>query len=455
MIRFHAVLALALASTSCGEVTTNGNDNPPPTIEALTPDRGGVPGGHTITVTGSGFTRNDAGDNYVIVGEIAATDVVAEDDATLTFKLPPGPAPDAVLDLTVFNSNGFAVLPDAIQYSPYPNILSLSTSFVRSGGDDLTIIGTGFEAFDAGDPTVTIGNVEAESVEVVSDTEISVEVAPRPDNIAAFQPLDVVVTNANGVARLEDAFKYTKPGLLRFDWTRNVPGTTTISFIDLDDEEAPDIEITSFPFPVEGAALSNNGRIYVIAQGQNRRNGGGRTLAIVDPLTGATQFIGPMEGSPQEDIREIAFIGGNLYGFMNASRQLALVDPDDGSYNIIGAQFAYPEAGGCCGGIVLGMARRNDTSLWAGSYTNGTLYRVSTSDSTAVGQVTMTGETGAGIYNMAQIGGELYAVTRGSAFNGEVGQSVVRIDTTTGALTLVKQFNNGLHSVIVPTPPLF
>ncbi|HUS68644.1 MAG TPA: IPT/TIG domain-containing protein [Kofleriaceae bacterium] len=446
----RALLGLVLAATACGEVTTNGNDNPPPTVEAVTPERGGVPGGHTVTVTGAGFTANDAGDNYVIVGDVAATDVTAVDDATLTFTLPPGSAPDLVVDLTVFNNNGFAVLPDAIQYSPYPTVLSLSETYIRSSGDSLTIFGSGFEDFGAGDNVVTIGGEEATSVEVVSDTELDVEVAPRPDDVPAFERLDVVVTNANGAGTLPESFSYTKPGLLRFGWDRGV--TTTITFLDLDGDQVQEIPIATTSVGISSVTLANNGRIYALVSGPSRTSGG-QSLATVDPLTGAVQFIDLVSGAPGDTIRRIAFTNGVLYGMLRNNRQLASIDRETGVYTGIGAASSWPYATGCCYGF--GMTRRNDTTLWGVTTLQEPLYIINTSDSSASAGPTLTGETSTRTYGLQVFGGKLYGLTSDSAQNGVPGQTLVEIDTTTGAVTRLHQFAAARHSTIVQTPPVF
>src|SRR5262245_20544901 len=124
MKRSRALALMVVAA--CGDVTSNGNSNPPPLITEVSPGRGGVPGGHTITLNGAGFPDNNAGEGPFVGGIPEATDVVAEDDSTLTFKLPPGPAPDAVVDLVVFNNNGFAVMPDAVQYNPLPTLTAVT-----------------------------------------------------------------------------------------------------------------------------------------------------------------------------------------------------------------------------------------------------------------------------------------------------------------------------------------
>lgn len=448
--RVIAVLGLV----ACGEVTTNGNDNPPPTIEAVSPERGGVPGGHTITVSGSGFTANDAGDNHVVVGDVAASDVVAEDDATLTFTLPPGPEPDAVRDVVVFNNNGFAILPDAIQYSPFPVALSLSNGFVRSGGDEITIFGTGFADLDAGENTVMIGAVEAAGVEVVSDSELLVEVPPRPDDIKAFTPLDVVVTNGNGTTTLPGAFRYTQAGLLRFDWNRGE--ITKIYFLDLEGDEVEETLITTANVRVHSAALANNGKIYITGRSTSCcYDSLARPLATVDPLTGASQTIGTLSGTPVSDgVRDITFTNGKLYGMAKVNGQLVVIDTDDASISAVGSPGAYPETGSGMYSHPIGMARRNDSTLWVSNNIQGPLYRVNVSDSVTATEVTLLGEVNASINSMLLHDGELYAVTKSSAVLGDSGQSLVRIDPADGAVTPVYQFS-GIHTIITPTPPLF
>ena len=439
----------ALLAASCGQVTTNGNDNPPPTINEVSPARGGVPGGHTVTITGAGFTANDAGENYVIVGDLTATDVTAVDDATLTFTLPPGAGPDVVVDLTVFNNNGFAVFPDAIQYSPFPTVLSLSETFLRSAGDSFTIFGTGFEAFGAGENVVMIGGQEATSVEVVSDTELTVEVAPRGEDIAAFERLDVVVTNANGSGTLPQSFSYTKPGLLKFGWDFNQ--TTVITFLDLDGEEVQEIPIATASVGVSAVTLANNGLIYAVVAGPNRTASGKQSLATIDPLTGAVQFIDFL--MEDDDIRRIAFTNGKLFGMLKNGRRLAEIDRDTGAWSGIGAADSWPYAVGCCSG--LGLTRRNDTTLWGVTTMQDPLYMISTATSAATPGPTLTGEVATRTYGLQMFGGKLYALTRESAQIGVPGQSLVEIDTTTGAVTHVYQFASARHSTIVQTPPLF
>jgi hypothetical protein len=72
------------------------------------------------------------------------------------------------------------------------------------GGTPLTLTGTGFTANEAGTNTVTVGGQACTGANAVSDTEID---CTSPAGTAGT--VDVVVTNANGVATLEGGYTYT------------------------------------------------------------------------------------------------------------------------------------------------------------------------------------------------------------------------------------------------------
>ncbi len=449
----NLLVVLPALLAACGEVTTNGNDNPPPLIEAVSPERGGVPGGSTVTVTGRGFTENDAGENHVVVGMLSATDVTAADDVTLTFTLPPGPAPGAIADLVVFNNNGFAVQAGAIEYNPLPRAISASTGFVSSGGGtSFTIEGLGFEELDAGDNRVLIGGVEATSVEVDSDTQLTVEAAERPTDVPAFEALDLVVENANGRSVLPGAMKYSAPGLLLVG---SGGPTHKLSWVDL---EADPIRVVTLLQDVSvgsgSMAVSPDGVVYLL---RNTNTGGARALMTVDPLTGVTEVVGPFDnddvpGAP-DAVRDFAFVGNTMIAFLRNERRLAEIDLDTAIWTPIGAVNAYPDVPSF--GVPLAIGRRDSSSVWVASTTTSLLRRMSTTNSNTVDGPTLQGDVNVGIYALLNLDGDLLALTRNRVTDGSGSrQSIIRINTTNGNITELLDVPSG-YGAISATPASF
>lgn len=106
-------------------------------------------------------------------------------------QLKAGTAPPLGDDATLL----FGGLQLVLTYSlPVPTVSSVSPQTLQAAdGGDITITGTGFKNEGAGTTTVVVGGVNATSVHVVSDTEITCTVAG-----ATAGQKQVTVTNSNG-----------------------------------------------------------------------------------------------------------------------------------------------------------------------------------------------------------------------------------------------------------------
>jgi len=186
-----------------------------PEVVSAEPDYGSLLGGTKIVITGRGFSYNNASANHVIVGEHEAPAATVIDDGHLEVVLPPGDSPGAV-DITVFNSNGYATGTGLFHYSALPTITGVSPAeVVATTGGTVTVTGTGFTEEGAELNVLLIDGEPALDLEIVSDTQLTFTAAPG----APLLKPDLQLTNKRGQAEEADGFEYivsTNPGLLLF-----------------------------------------------------------------------------------------------------------------------------------------------------------------------------------------------------------------------------------------------
>jgi hypothetical protein len=127
----------------------------PPTVTAVTPNRGKAAGADSITVTGSNF---DAGGTTTLkIGATPATNVVVTSPTSLTATTPAGTA--GTTSVTVTTAGGSGTLSSAFTYVASPAITSF-TPAQGPVGTSVTINGTNFDAVAAND-VVMIGGAPA------------------------------------------------------------------------------------------------------------------------------------------------------------------------------------------------------------------------------------------------------------------------------------------------------
>jgi len=187
-------------TTTTGSATTSFSVNASaPIVSTLSPTSGPVT--RLVTMTGNGFSST-AGLNQIRFNGILATTLSAT-ATMLTTQVPSG-ATTGPVTVTVggLTSNGvtFTVAnagPPPTLTSLFPNVGSVQ------GGQQTTLTGTGFIA----GTTVKIGNKPAAVLTLLSATSLLVQVPASTVGLA-----DVVVTNTNGDALVQNGYTYLSGG---------------------------------------------------------------------------------------------------------------------------------------------------------------------------------------------------------------------------------------------------
>ncbi len=169
-----------------------------PAISSLTPNTGPTAGGTTVTINGSGFI----GTTSVTLDGIAATGVNVLSDTQITAVTPSHI--QGIVDVEVTTAGGTGSIASAFSYvAPVPSISGASPNTgPTAGGTTVTINGSGF----IGATAVTIGGIAPTGINVLSDTQITVQTTPR-----AAGPVNIAVTTAGGTGVLTSAFTYVAP----------------------------------------------------------------------------------------------------------------------------------------------------------------------------------------------------------------------------------------------------
>lgn len=219
--------ATVTVTTTTGSATTSFSVNASaPVVSTLSPTSGPVT--RLVTITGNGFSSTAALNQIRFNGILATT--LSATATLLTTQVPSG-ATTGPVTVTVggLASNGMtftvanAGSPPTLT-SVFPNVGSVQ------GGQQTTLTGTGFIA----GTTVKIGNKAASVLTLVSATSLIVQV---PASIVGLA--DVVVTNANGDALIQNGYTYLSgapqkigtitPTMGLINIPRNTPVTVSFS----------------------------------------------------------------------------------------------------------------------------------------------------------------------------------------------------------------------------------
>lgn len=176
-----------------------------PTFAAVTPARGVVAGGNTVTITGTNLRGTDGNAAEITFDGIPATNVVISVDRKSATVTVPAHAAGAVT-VAVETIDGRAAKPTAYTYAAVPTITSISpSSGVVPGGTLITINGTNF---GTGTPIVTVGGAPAICTRLVSPTVIE---AVTPAGSAGAVNVSVDPGTGSGTATSAGAFSYVAP----------------------------------------------------------------------------------------------------------------------------------------------------------------------------------------------------------------------------------------------------
>jgi hypothetical protein len=175
-----------------------------PTLAGLTPNHGHASAATPVTLSGTGFLNDEAGFALVVVGGVAATDVVTLSDTQLACVFPSG-APGSTVDVLLVNANGTASLAGAYRYHTLPTVTASVPNHAAAGAQpQVTLTGSGFLNDQAGPPAITFGGVAAGGVTVLSDTSVR---CTAPVGTPG-RTVDVVLSNARGTGTLFGGYRY-------------------------------------------------------------------------------------------------------------------------------------------------------------------------------------------------------------------------------------------------------
>lgn len=152
---------------------------PQPVISSVSPNKGPLAGGQTVTITGSGFTQASG---VSFTTSLPASSFTIVDDTTITAVTPPRGTTGAV-NVFVSSPGGVSATSTATLYTyvAVPTVTALSpTQGPTSGGTVVTITGTAF----GGATGVRFGpDTWAPSFTVVSSTTITAVAPARPSGL--------------------------------------------------------------------------------------------------------------------------------------------------------------------------------------------------------------------------------------------------------------------------------
>ncbi len=196
--------------TSSGGTTATGTADtytwdPVPSISGVSPPQGVAGGGATITVTGTGFTQDRAGQTHVFVGSNAATSVAVNGSGTQLTATVPAASASGTVDVTATTPGGTSATSPADNYKYLytpPSVSSISPSAGPvAGGTSVTISGNAF----TGATGVSFGSTAAASFTVNSDGSIT---AVSPAGTPGSR-VDVTVTGPGGTSNTVSADQFT------------------------------------------------------------------------------------------------------------------------------------------------------------------------------------------------------------------------------------------------------
>lgn len=287
----------------------------PPAIEAIAPADVVFAQPTTLTVTGSGFAAEDAGDVTVLIDGVAAPDVVVVDDTQLTL-IAPGDRALGRPRIDVVNARGIATKERGFRYRP--SARSGLLLFPRSGQTFAMF----FDPVDRS--TVTIPRSGPFTV-------ISAVIVDELDEYWA--------TEGSRLGRIDFAtqrvlqtvpLQFRIPAMLRVGADRYAIDRISQRFgtLGVDGVFAP---IGDTQLPCCGSyGLAFDGTTMYLAS----RTGIDKTIATVDRTTGALGTPVTLIGNPGLHVEDMRFFAGTLYA-TSRDGTLLEIDPATGITTVL------------------------------------------------------------------------------------------------------------------------
>lgn len=289
----------------------------PPQITGVSPDRVLWTEGATLTVTGSGFLDEDAGDVQIALDGVLMGDVVVRDDTTLTFVAPPGRPLDEP-DLELVDLRGRATRPRSFRYAPgmRPGLLL----FPHFGN-----FAVFFDPVDS--TTVTIPWAASPAVRLT---------AVMRDGGGDYWGAD---RNRN-FGRIDFKTQRLAAPLPTIGWYPTMVGVgadviaverSTLRVGRVDPFTTDFTPLSESALPCCGSyGLAHDGTTLWLAA----RDADVVNLHTVDVATGALGAALPITGLPFVHVEDMRFFGGTLYA-SNRNGQLLKIDPATGAATVL------------------------------------------------------------------------------------------------------------------------
>jgi hypothetical protein len=186
------------AKTVTATVLTSGGGTPP-TVTKVSPTKGPVGGGTSVTITGTNF----AGVTAVKFGSTSAATFKVNSASSITAVSPAEAA--GKVDVTVTTSGGTSAVSskDHFQFTPTVTKLSPNTGS-KGGGTNVTVTGTGFGLGTAA-TSFTFGTTKGTSVNCTKTTECTVV---SPAHAAGKVDVKATVNKVSSPKTSADQFTY-------------------------------------------------------------------------------------------------------------------------------------------------------------------------------------------------------------------------------------------------------
>jgi hypothetical protein len=189
-------------------------------VTAVAPNVGSFKGGTKIEIAGKHFSAG----LQVLVGPMAAGEVVLVSEEKLTAVTPPGSP--GLVDVTVVAGAGTARLSNAFLYTvDSPEVWLVTPSYgSRAGGTYVEIIGAGFDQ----DADLLFADDLATGVKVKSYCRLTGYTPPE-----AVGTYDVTISDGNGTAVLPAAYSYFDPtSWYGGTWGPSIDGAVNVTIFD-------------------------------------------------------------------------------------------------------------------------------------------------------------------------------------------------------------------------------
>ncbi len=301
-----------------------------------------------------------------------------------------------------------------------PNIAAMTPDWgSTAGGTNVKITGVGFSEPGL---VVTFGTVTAQSVTVVSDTELRVVTGAG----GPHAPVDLKVVTSGGSSTFPLKFRNLAP-LYGADSRQGA----TLNLYMINPVNGQATIIGALGTKVTGLALSPTGIMYAMAgpavTGQPSR------LVTINLYTAAVSTVGNLPNGTSPDI---AFVGNQLIGWgapvttpPSPKSRMAIINTSTAAHTFMAPSMT-------CGGC--GMAATSGTSMvFAPATASGILYTVNTANGVPSAGPTMnsTANPTESVLGLTFVGPTLYAAIGNYPAPPKRTNRLVTINMTTGAIT--------------------